>query len=97
MYLSVLSDKRKNSSVVDRIDKHTRHRIMAANRGKDTGPELEVRKALYREGFRYEPCQCLVCIDLDSLWPVSFCLRDVQFKHAIFDVGLGFCSIQYCR
>ncbi|PKN67340.1 MAG: very short patch repair endonuclease [Deltaproteobacteria bacterium HGW-Deltaproteobacteria-15] len=39
--------------MVDRVDKQTRHRIMRANRGKNTGPEVSVRKAFYSKGFRY--------------------------------------------
>lgn len=39
--------------MADRVDRQTRHRIMASNRGKNTGPELEIRKALFHEGFRY--------------------------------------------
>ncbi len=39
--------------MTDRVDRRTRHRIMASNRGKNTSPELEVRKALFHEGFRY--------------------------------------------
>lgn len=39
--------------MVDRVDKLTRHRIMSANRGINTGPEIEVRKALFHKGFRY--------------------------------------------
>lgn len=39
--------------MADRVDKPTRHKIMAANPAKDTGPEVEVRKALFNEGFRY--------------------------------------------
>jgi DNA mismatch endonuclease (patch repair protein) len=31
----------------------TRHRIMASNRGKNTGPEIEVRRALFHQGFRF--------------------------------------------
>lgn len=34
-------------------DKATRSRNMRAIRGKDTGPELAVRKALHAQGFRY--------------------------------------------
>lgn len=40
-------------NMVDRVDSETRYRIMRANRGKDTGPELEVRRALFARGFRY--------------------------------------------
>jgi DNA mismatch endonuclease, patch repair protein len=39
--------------MVDRVDTQTRHRIMSSNRGKNTGPELEIRSALFREGFRF--------------------------------------------
>lgn len=39
--------------MVERFSKETRHRIMSANRGKNTSPEVEVRKALFQQGFRY--------------------------------------------
>jgi DNA mismatch endonuclease (patch repair protein) len=39
--------------MVDRVDGETRHRIMRSNRARDTGPELEVRKALFARGLRY--------------------------------------------
>jgi DNA mismatch endonuclease (patch repair protein) len=39
--------------MVDRVDRNTRNRIMRANRARNTGPELTVRKALFAEGFRY--------------------------------------------
>jgi DNA mismatch endonuclease (patch repair protein) len=39
--------------MVDRVPKETRSRIMAAIRGRDTEPELLVRRALHREGFRF--------------------------------------------
>jgi DNA mismatch endonuclease, patch repair protein len=39
-------------------DKETRTRIMRANRGKDTSPELAVRKALFARGFRYHLHSC---------------------------------------
>lgn len=38
---------------MDRVSKATRREIMRANRAKDTGPELTVRKALFARGFRY--------------------------------------------
>jgi len=37
----------------DRVDAETRNRIMRANRDRNTGPEIEVRKALFAKGFRY--------------------------------------------
>ena len=39
--------------MADTVDKATRSRIMAAIRGKDTKPELVLRKALHARGFRY--------------------------------------------
>lgn len=39
--------------MADRVDQKARRRIMSANRSKDTGPEMEVRKALFGRGFRY--------------------------------------------
>jgi len=39
--------------MVDRVDRATRSRTMAAIRSKDTTPELAVRKALHARGFRY--------------------------------------------
>lgn len=39
--------------MVDRIDRATRSRNMAAIRSKDTTPELAVRRALHARGFRY--------------------------------------------
>ena len=33
--------------MVDRVNSETRHRIMSANRGKNTTPEIEIRKALF--------------------------------------------------
>jgi len=39
--------------MVDVVDKITRSRMMAGIRGKDTRPELDLRRALHREGLRY--------------------------------------------
>lgn len=38
---------------MDSMTKEQRHRCMAAIRGKDTKPELVVRKFLFARGFRY--------------------------------------------
>lgn len=38
---------------MDTVDGVTRSKIMSRVRGKDTGPELIIRKALHRSGFRY--------------------------------------------
>lgn len=37
----------------DRFDKETRSRIMGSIRGKDTAPELTMRKFLFAQGFRF--------------------------------------------
>ena len=39
--------------MVDTVDKDTRSRIMARVRGKDTKPELVVRRLLFGSGYRY--------------------------------------------
>ena len=37
----------------DIVDAQTRSRLMAGIRGKDTKPELALRRALHRRGYRY--------------------------------------------
>lgn len=39
--------------MIDVVDKITRSRMMAGIRGKDTEPELDLRRALHRKGLRY--------------------------------------------
>ena len=39
--------------MIDVVDKITRSRMMAGIRGKDTKPELSLRRALHRLGLRY--------------------------------------------
>ena len=39
--------------MTDRLTPEQRHKAMAANRGKDTKPEIIVRKYLWAHGFRY--------------------------------------------
>ncbi|MXZ49675.1 MAG: DNA mismatch endonuclease Vsr [Rhodobacteraceae bacterium] len=39
--------------MADTVDKETRSRMMAAIRGKNTKPEMALRKALHARGFRY--------------------------------------------
>jgi DNA mismatch endonuclease (patch repair protein) len=38
---------------MDIVDADTRSRMMAGIRGKDTGPEMKVRRALHAAGFRF--------------------------------------------
>lgn len=39
--------------MADIVDRATRSRMMSGIRGKNTKPEVEIRKALFAEGFRY--------------------------------------------
>ena len=39
--------------MADVVDRETRSRMMAGIRGKDTKPELLLRRALHKRGFRY--------------------------------------------
>jgi DNA mismatch endonuclease (patch repair protein) len=39
--------------MVDIVDKATRSRMMSGIRGRNTQPELALRRALHRKGFRY--------------------------------------------
>ena len=39
--------------MADIVDRVTRSRMMAGIRGRDTKPELEIRRALHRQGFRF--------------------------------------------
>lgn len=39
--------------MADVVDTNTRSRMMAGIRGKDTSPEIRLRKALHRAGFRF--------------------------------------------
>lgn len=39
--------------MVDVVDAETRSRIMSRVRGKDTKPEMLIRKGLHARGFRY--------------------------------------------
>ncbi|MBM2768419.1 very short patch repair endonuclease [Burkholderia anthina] len=39
--------------MTDVVDKETRSRMMSGIRGKDTKPELMIRRALHSRGFRY--------------------------------------------
>ncbi len=39
--------------MADVVSQQKRSRMMAAIRGKDTKPEMEIRKALHRQGFRF--------------------------------------------
>lgn len=43
----------KRELLVDNLSKEKRGRVMASIRGKDTEPEITIRKLLWKEGVRY--------------------------------------------
>jgi DNA mismatch endonuclease (patch repair protein) len=67
--------------MVDVVDKETRSRMMSGIRGKNTQPELQVRKALHAEGLRFR----LNCRDLpgkpDMVLPKY---KTIVFVHGCF-------------
>jgi DNA mismatch endonuclease (patch repair protein) len=67
--------------LADVVDAATRSRMMSGIRGKDTKPELMIRKALHSRGFRYR----IHCKDLPG--KPDLCLpkyRAVIFVHGCF-------------
>ena len=72
--------------MADVVDPATRSRMMSGIRGKNTKPELLIRKALHARGFRYR----LHCKDLPG--NPDLCLpkfRAVIFVHGCFWHGHG--------
>lgn len=72
--------------MADVVDAATRSRMMSGIRGKNTKPELLIRKALHARGFRYR----LHCRDLPG--NPDLCLpkyRAVIFVHGCFWHGHG--------
>ena len=72
--------------MADVVDTATRSRMMSGIRGKNTKPELLIRKALHARGFRYR----LHCKDLPG--NPDLCLpkhRAVIFVHGCFWHGHG--------
>lgn len=67
--------------MVDIVDKVTRSRMMAGIKGKDTGPEILLRKALYAKGFRYRLGGCGLPGKPDMVFPA---LKYVVFVHGCF-------------
>ena len=67
--------------MADVFDKKKRGAVMALIRGRDTGPELVVRKFLYSRGLRYR----LHCPDLPGRPDIVFRrFRSVVFVHGCF-------------
>jgi DNA mismatch endonuclease (patch repair protein) len=66
--------------LADVVDPATRSRMMAGIRGKNTKPELQIRKALHARGFRYR-------LHCDLPGKPDMCLpkyRAVVFVHGCF-------------
>ena len=67
--------------MADVVDPATRSRMMAGIRGKNTRPELLIRKALHARGFRYR----IHCKDLPGNPDLCFPkYRAVIFVHGCF-------------
>jgi DNA mismatch endonuclease, patch repair protein len=65
--------------VTDIVNRATRSRMMAGIRGKDTAPEMALRRLLHASGFRYRLHTKQVCGRPDLLFP--------KFRAAIFVRG----------
>lgn len=66
---------------MDVVDEQTRSRMMAGIRGKDTKPELALRRALHARGFRYRIHADNVPGKPDLIFPK---FRAVIFVHGCF-------------
>jgi len=72
--------------MADVVDPATRSRMMSGIRGKNTRPELLIRKALHARGFRYR----IHCKDLPGNPDLCFTkYRAVIFVHGCFWHGHG--------
>ena len=67
--------------LTDIVDPATRSRMMSGIRGRDTKPELRVRKALHARGFRYRVHQTRLPGKPDIVLP---CFRAVVLVHGCF-------------
>ena len=67
--------------MTDIVDPATRSRMMSGIRGRDTKPELRVRKALHARGFRYRVHQTRLPGKPDIVLP---CFRAVVLVHGCF-------------
>jgi DNA mismatch endonuclease (patch repair protein) len=66
---------------MDRVSPAVRSKIMAAVKSKDTGPELAIRHALHRRGYRY----ALNAADLPGKPDLVFrSRRKIVFVHGCF-------------
>jgi DNA mismatch endonuclease (patch repair protein) len=66
---------------MDTVDKSTRSKIMASVRQKSTGPEMRLRKALHKIGFRYRVNDKKLKGSPDLVFPKY---KSVIFVHGCF-------------
>ena len=76
-------------TLTDIVDRKTRSRMMAGIRGKDTKPELVLRRALHAHGFRYRLHAKALPGKPDIVFP--------KFKAVIFVHGCFWHRHQDCR
>ena len=67
--------------MADVVDRATRSRMMAGIRGKDTQPELAIRRGLHARGFRFRLHDSRLPGKPDLVFPVR---RAVIFVHGCF-------------
>lgn len=67
--------------MTDIVDQQTRSRMMSGIRGKNTKPELALRRALHARGFRFRLHSCKVVGQPDLILPRH---RAVVFVHGCF-------------
>ena len=67
--------------MIDIVDRTTRSRMMAGIKGKDTQPEILLRKELHARGFRYRLGGCNLPGRPDLVFPA---LKAVVFVHGCF-------------
>lgn len=75
--------------MADIVDKKTRSRMMSGIKGKNTKPEIKIRKALFAKGFRYRLHAKKLPGKPDLVFPKH---RAAIFVHGCFWHGHG-CSL----
>ena len=75
--------------MADIVDKQTRSRMMAGIRGKDTKPELALRRAMHARGFRFRLHSKRVSGRPDLIFP--------RFRAAVFVHGCFWHRHDGCR
>jgi DNA mismatch endonuclease (patch repair protein) len=71
----------RRKAVADVVDVATRSRMMAGIRGRDTQPELRLRKAMHARGFRYRLHDRRLPGSPDLVFPA---FRAAVFVHGCF-------------